>query len=163
MSAIKQEQLEELAAIVEKYRGKEGSLIPVLQEAQGLFNYLPEQALSAIGKGLRMPLSKVYGVVTFYSQFCLNPRGKYIIKVCRGTACHVKGANQVLLAIENTIGLKDGETSADFRFTLETVACLGACALAPVMMINDDYFGQMTQERAKTILRQYEEEGSDEE
>ena len=157
MSAINKKQLEKLAVIIENYRGKEGNLIPVLQEAQGIFNYLPEQVLSAIGKELRIPLSKIYGVVTFYAQFYLSPRGEHTIKVCRGTACHVKGANAVLLAIENITGLKDGRTSDNLKFTLETVACLGACALAPIMMINDNYFGQITQEKAKTILGQYGE------
>lgn len=149
--------MDKLNEIIEKYIDTEGALISVLQDAQEMFGYLSKDVMVGIGRGLKIPLSQIYGVVTFYSQFYLTPHGKYTIRVCRGTACHVQGSKKVLSTIKNITGLKEGETSQDLKFTLETVACLGACALSPVMMVNKDYFGKMTPKKVATILHQYGE------
>lgn len=148
--------MDRLDEILKKYKDIEGGLIPVLQEAQGIFGYLPKDALKKIAKHLAIPESQVYGVVTFYAQFSLNPHNKYVIKVCRGTACHVQGAKKIISAISKVTGLKEGKTPPpNSKFTLQTVACVGVCALSPVMMINDSYFGKMTPKKVKTILSQY--------
>lgn len=149
----KEKSLEEVFA---KYRGTKGALIPVLQAAQDIYGYLPKEVLEKISKELKIPLSKVYGVVTFYAQFHLKPRGKYVIRVCQGTACHVRGGAKIFQEIQDILKIKDGETTEDLRFTLESVACLGACGLAPVMMINDDTHGRLTKESVAKILAQYE-------
>ncbi|MEK7275591.1 MAG: NAD(P)H-dependent oxidoreductase subunit E, partial [Candidatus Desantisbacteria bacterium] len=122
---------------------------------QGIFNYLPMDALSMIGKKLKIPLSRIYGVITFYSAFHLTPHGKYSIIACRGTGCQVKSGKKILHTVKETIGINEGETTDDLMFSLDTVSCLGACALAPVMVINKDYFGKMTAEKVKTIVGQY--------
>lgn len=147
--------MDKLNEILERYKDIKGALIPVLQEVQNAVGYLPKEVLIAIAKGLKVPLSQVYGVVTFYAQFFLTPHGKYTIKICRGTACHVRGAKEIISSIENIIKLKEGETSADFKFTFETVACVGACALAPVIMINKEFFGKVCPEKVSDILGQY--------
>jgi NADH-quinone oxidoreductase subunit E len=146
-------QLEKLFA---KYRGQKGALIPVLQKAQDIYGYLPKEVLEKISSELKLPPAKVYGVVTFYSQFHLEPRGKYVIRVCQGTACHVRGASKIFEELQNLLQIKDGETTKDLKFTLESVACLGACGLAPVIMINDDTHGRLTKESIAKILAQYE-------
>jgi NADH:ubiquinone oxidoreductase subunit E len=139
-----------------KKRGKEkGALIPVLQEVQALFSYLPEEALVMIGKKLNVPLSHIYGVVTFYAQFYLTPRGRHVVKSCQGTACHVRGGHGALDALSRELGVKPGETTKDLGFTLETVACLGTCFLAPVIMIDNDYYGKLTPRRAVEALKKY--------
>ena len=147
---------EGLKAILAKYQGQKGSLIPVLQETQNLYGYLPEEAIKNVAKALKIPTSEVYGVITFYSQFHLNPRGRNIIKVCQGTACHVRGGKAILSHIQDTLNIKPGETSDDLRFTLEIVACIGACGLAPVIMINDDTHGRLTTDALPEILNKYE-------
>lgn len=150
--------MDKLNEILERYKNIKGALIPVLQEAQNAVGYLPKEVLIAIAKGLKIPLSQVYGVVTFYAQFFLTPHGKYSIRVCRGTACHVRGAKEIISSIENIIKLKEGETSADLKFRFETVACVGACALAPVIMINKEFFGKVCPEKVAAILGQYGED-----
>lgn len=142
-------------AILERFKGTKGALIPVLQEAQNAYGFLPKDVLARIAATLEIPISQVYGVVTFYSQFHLKPRGRNIIRVCQGTACHVRGAKAVLKALEDELKLSPGQTSADERFTLETVACLGACGLAPVMMVNDDTHGRLTPENVCKLLERY--------
>lgn len=149
------ERYEELAAILARYQEVPGALIPVLQQAQDAYGYLSREVLERIAEGLKLPISQVYGVVTFYSQFHLNPRGKHIVRVCQGTACHVRGAKAILEAMEKELGVKPGETTADLNFTLETVACIGACGLAPVMMIDDDTYGRLTPEGIGGILQPY--------
>lgn len=144
-----------LDAILAKYEGQKGVLIPIMQDVQNLYNYLPKAALEYVSKKLNVPIAEIYGVVTFYSLFHLNPRGKYIIRCCQGTACHVRGGASILNALEAQLGIKAGETTADGRFTLETVACLGACGLAPVMQIDEDTHGRMTAEKVKTVLEEY--------
>jgi len=142
--------------VVKEYQGKKGAIIPVLQEVQAILGYIPEIAIDYIAEKLEVSPSAIYGVVTFYAQFYLEPRGRYIIRTCRGTACHVKGGKAVLKAIQEKLGIDDGETTPDFKFTLETVACLGACALAPVVVINKNYYGNMNPQKILHILEQYE-------
>jgi NADH-quinone oxidoreductase subunit E len=142
-----------LTAILEKYEGQPGSLIPILQELQALKGYLPAEDLVKVSRGTSVPLSEIYAVATFYSQFYLEKRGRHIVRVCRGTACHVKGGHAVLKAVEHELGVGDGETTEDYSFTLETVACLGACFLAPVIVVDGDYFGRLTPDKAASILR----------
>jgi len=148
----KQQQLD---AVFAKYSGQKGALIPVLQEAQSIYGYLPAEVLEQISKNLKIPFSKVYGVVTFYAQFHLKPRGRNIIRVCLGTACHVRGGAKIFERIKSELSLEDGETTPDLRYTLESVACIGACGLAPVIMVNDDTHGRLTPDMISEILAQY--------
>ena len=141
--------------VLERFAKEEASLIPVLQEVQGLFGYLPEEAIVKISRGLNIALSRIYGVATFYSQFYLNPRGLHTVRVCRGTACHVRGGKYVLRAVEQALEVGEGETTPDFKFTFETVACLGACALAPVLLVDKNYYGKLTPARVEQVLKQY--------
>jgi NADH-quinone oxidoreductase subunit E/NADP-reducing hydrogenase subunit HndA len=143
-------------AILEKFQGVKGALIPVLQEAQHAYGFLPKDVIGRIAETLQIPVSQVFGVVTFYSQFHMNPRGRNIIRVCQGTACHVRGAKNVLKALEDALHVLPGQTTSDERFTLETVACLGACGLAPVLMINDDTHGRLTPETVCQLLDRYQ-------
>ena len=145
----------ELDKVLAKYAGKKGALIPVLQAAQDIYGYLPAEVLKEISAQLKIPLSKIYGVVTFYAQFHLNPRGRNIIRVCLGTACHVRGGAKISEAVTKAVGIKDGETTEDLRFTFESVACLGACGLAPVMMVNDDTHGRLTPDIVADLLERY--------
>ena len=145
-----------LAELLEEYKGQRGALIPVLQQAQDIFGYLPEPVLQKIAEHFRLPLSQVYGVATFYAQFHLEPRGRHVIRVCQGTACHVRGAAKILERVERELGIKPGETTEDLRFTIEPVACLGACGLAPDMMVNDDTHGRLTPDMIPGILDKYE-------
>ncbi len=140
--------------VLEKYAGQEGALIPILQEVQALYGYLPEEALKTVSKGLKMPLSRVYGVVTFYAQFYLTRRGKCIIKQCDGTACHVRGASKIVDAIEKELGIKAGETTEDYKFTFEVVYCLGSCGLSPVATIDDKVVGRLVPEKMTQLLRE---------
>jgi len=134
---------------------KEKYLIPILQEAQEEYGYLPEEVLKRIAGELDLSLSQVYGVVTFYTQFHLQPRGENIIRICTGTACHVRGAGEILEKMKSELGISSGETTDNLKFTLETVACIGACGLAPVIMINDDTHGRLTPEKVPEILESY--------
>lgn len=148
---------EQLEAVLSKYKGKKGTLIPILQEAQAIYGYLPREVLERIAAELKMPLSRVFGVVTFYAQFHLKPRGRNVIRVCLGTACHVRGGAKIFERVQQELGgLKDNETTEDLRFTLESVACLGACGLAPVLMVNDDTHGRLTPDSVPKILANYE-------
>ena len=153
VEAIEQElDLTKLDGIIASKGSERGALIPVLQEAQEVFGYLPKEVLKEIARRLRLPLSRVYGVATFYSQFYLTRRGKTIIKLCDGTACHVKGAAKSIDYLEKEKGLAPGSTSPDYEYTLEVVYCLGACALSPVVMVNGRPYRQATPERLKQIL-----------
>jgi NADH-quinone oxidoreductase E subunit len=147
--------LSKLDSVFEKHRGEDGALIPVLQEAQGIYGYLSQEVLAAIAKRLHIPLSRVFGVVTFYAQFYTTPRGRYTVRVCRGTACHVRGGKNVLKAVQQALGIGEGETTPDFKFTFETVACLGACALSPVLLVNKNYYGKLTPAKVGKVLKQY--------
>lgn len=143
----------ELDPILDKYKDSKGSLITVLQKAQDIYGYLSEELLLHVSKELGLKPAKVYGVATFYTQFRLNPVGKYLIMLCQGTACHVNGSKAVERAIIEEIGVNEGETTADGLFTLNNVACLGCCSLSPVMMINGDTYGNLTPAMAKTIIQ----------
>ena len=144
------QQLEETLA---KYKGERGDLIPLLQEVQTRFGYLPEEAMRGIAKFLRLSESTLYGVVTFYAQFKFTPVGKHTIKVCRGTACHVRGVSRILEEAEKQLGIKPGETTSDLEYTLETIACFGSCALAPVMVVDETVYGKMTPEKVTKIMK----------
>jgi len=148
--------LTKLDKILSKYKGQEGVLISALQEVQAELGWIPREAIECIADALEVSLGQVYGVLTFYAQFYLTPRGRNTIRVCRGTACHVRGTNANLRAVERALGIEEGETTNDFRFSLETVACLGTCFLAPVMMVNRNYYGRLTPGRVETILEQYD-------
>jgi len=141
-----------------RYRRKPGPLIQVLHRAQEIFGYLPPEVQFFVAKELNVPLSSVYGVVTFYNFFRTEPVAKHIINICMGTACHVKGAANVAEALSKELGIKIGETTEDKMFTLSTARCFGACGLAPVMMINDEVYGKLTPERAVEIVKKYREE-----
>ncbi len=147
---------QQLSEVLAEYSGQKGSLIPVLQKAQGIYGYLPKEVLKQVAVSLKMPFSQVYGVATFYAQFRLRPRGRNVIRVCLGTACHVRGGEMILETIENELKIGDGETTDDLRFTLESVACMGACALGPVIRVNDDTHGRLTPSRLSGIFAQYE-------
>lgn len=141
---------------LEKYKSMRGALIPLLQEAQEIYGYLPKEVMQLISRELGIPFSKTYGVATFYAQFHLKPRGRNIIRVCQGTACHVRGGAKILEEVKDKLQVKVGDSTADLRYTLETVACIGACGLAPAMMVNDDTHGRLTPEKAVQVLEQYE-------
>jgi len=155
--------LNKVEEILSRHGAEKGALIPVLQEVQALFSYLSEEALVMIGKRLKVPLSHIYGVITFYAQFYLTPRGKHVIKSCQGTACHVRGGHTALDALSRELKVKPGETTGDLNFTLETVACLGTCFLAPVLMVDNDYYGKLTPKRAVDALKKYRTKASMEE
>ena len=140
--------------------GADANLIGVLQDVQDHFGYLPPAALREISRRTRTPLSRIHGVVSFYAQFYTAPRGKHTIRCCRGTACHVRGAARVLDMIRQTLGIDEGQTTPDMMFYLETVACLGTCFLAPVMMIDDQYFGKLTPKRIQSAIESYRGEES---
>lgn len=148
-----QRSFEKVNEIVRKYEAKESMLIPILQEVQEEYRYLPEEILTYVATALDISPATVYGVATFYAQFSLDPKGKYVINVCDGTACHVRGSSPVLDAIRKKVNLVDGKiTTDDLRFTVQTVSCLGACGLAPVVVINDKVYGQVTKEAIELIL-----------
>ena len=145
--------------ILEKYKDRDDALITMLQEIQGAYSYLPEAALNRLSVEAKVPMSRIYAVATFYAQFYLNPRGRKTVRVCRGTACHVRGGSLILEAVERELGIKDGETTPDLEFSLETVACIGACALAPAMVIDEDTYGKISpSEAAEIISRSREKE-----
>jgi len=141
-----------LGDILSSYQGKKEELIPILQEIQENFGYLPEKVMLSIARFIGIPESEVYSVASFYAQFRLLPLGRKRITICRGTACHIRGAPQILNKIEKAIGIKEGETSSDLEYTLETVACIGCCALAPCIKINTGIHGEMTQKKVKELL-----------
>jgi NADH-quinone oxidoreductase subunit E/NADP-reducing hydrogenase subunit HndA len=145
--------LEDLDDILKGFKCEPSDLIPVLQAVQEKYGYIPKESVKPVANALHLFPSQVQGVMTFYSQFALTPRGRNIIRVCRGTACHVRGGRGVLRGVEKTLGIEDGRTSEDFKFTLETVACLGACALSPVMVVNKAYHGQMNPKKIEKILQ----------
>jgi NADH-quinone oxidoreductase subunit E len=147
--------LTKIEPILQHYGKERGALIPVLQEVQGVYGYLPEPALIRVGEALGVPMSRIYGVVTFYSQFYLTPRGRHTVRVCRGTACHVRGGKSILKSVQQFLGVNENETTADFKYTFETVACLGACALSPVLLVDKNYYGKLTPAKVEKVLKQY--------
>lgn len=153
------EQEAQLKEVMAKYKGTDGFLMPVLQQAQDIYGYLPYEVQLMISEGMGVSLAEVYGVATFYSQFNLSPKGKYQIGVCMGTACYVKDSQKVLERLEIELGIKDGECTEDGLFSLDATRCLGCCGLAPVMMINDEVYGRLVPEKIKGILDEYRAKG----
>ncbi len=145
--------IEPLERVLDSYVNEPGALVPVLQEAQGIYGYLPREAINAIARALHCSPSQVYGVATFYAQFRTEPQGKYVVRLCQGTACHVRGSPQIMMGLERELGIKAGETTPDMMFTLESVACLGACGLAPTMVIGEDTYGLLTIDKAQKVIR----------
>ncbi|MBO4989167.1 MAG: NAD(P)H-dependent oxidoreductase subunit E [Clostridia bacterium] len=148
-------QERELKKVIENHKTQPGGLMPVLQEAQAIYGYLPIEVQRMVAEGMNVPLSEVYGVATFYSQFSLTPKGEHRISVCLGTACYVKGADKILAAIEEKLGIKSGECTPDGMFSIESCRCLGACGLAPVMTVDGEVYGKCTPESAVRIIESY--------
>lgn len=149
------EKERKLQEIIEKYKDTRGALIPVLHEAQELYGYLPLTVQKKISEGLNVPLSEIYGVVTFYTQFSLKPKGEYKVSVCLGTACYVKGSKQILDKLQEKLGIGVGDCTEDGKFSLDACRCVGACGLAPVVMINDDVYGRLTPDDVDKVLEKY--------
>ena len=143
----------QVVEILKSFKGDKGDLIPMLQQVQHKFGYLPEPAMRQIAKFANLPESTVFAVATFYAQFKFVPTGRNIVRVCRGTACHVRGGDRILREVMKVLGIKPGESTNDLEYALETVACIGACALAPTMVINNDTHGQMTTKKVDEILK----------
>lgn len=148
---------EKLQEIIGKYRDTKGALIPVLHEAQDLYGYLPLNVQKEISEGLNIPLTEIYGVVTFYTQFSLKPKGRFKIQVCMGTACYVKGSSQILDKLKEKLGIHVGDCTADGKFSLDSCRCIGACGLAPAIMINDDVYGRLNPDEIEGILDKYKD------
>lgn len=153
--AGKKKLAEQVESILDSHQRDKGMLVAILQDIQAEHNYLPREALEEVSKGLCVPLSQVYSVATFFKALSLEPRGRHLINVCLGTACHVRGAVRVLEAMERELAIGSGKTTKDLRFTLETVNCVGACALGPVVIVDGEYHGQMKAEKAKGVLADY--------
>ena len=147
---------EELDEVIAQHKQDKGALIPILHKAQEIFGYLPYEVQERIADGLGIPMSKVYGVATFYAQFTLQKKGKYRINVCLGTACYVKGANEILGRFIERLSIKVGETTADSKFSLDTCRCIGACGLAPVVTVNEEVYGRLTPNMVDDIISKYE-------
>ncbi len=136
-------------------RAQDGALIPLLQSAQDSYGYIPEKAIHYISEVVGIPAAEIYGVITFYSQFRLKPLGKHVIRICEGTACHVNNAKNILTVLQNELGISVGDTTEDGLFTLQSVACLGCCSLAPVIMIDDETYGSLTPDKTKKVIKTY--------
>ena len=149
------EQEQELLAVVKKHKGQQGALMPIMQEAQEIYGYLPIEVQKIIAHELEISLEEVYGVATYYSQFSLNPKGQYKISVCLGTACYVKGSGDIFDKLQETLKIKGGECTADGKFSLEACRCIGACGLAPVLTVNDDVYGRLVPDDVPGILAKY--------
>jgi NADH:ubiquinone oxidoreductase subunit E len=145
-------------SIIDQHKKEKWGLIPLLQEIQEVFGYIPPETIEPIAEALRLFPSQVQGVINFYAGFTLKPKGKYVLRVCRGTACHVKGGRSILRLMKKELGLEEGGTSPDYQFTRETVACLGTCFLAPAMMVNRSYFGKLSPGKVTSVLAQYQKE-----
>lgn len=142
--------------IIAKYQGEDGVLIQVLQDIQAEYNWLPEEALTQVSQRLEVPLSQAYSIASFYKAFSLTPRGRHLVNVCLGTACHVRGGPKILDKVEELLGIKGGETTEDMKFTLERVNCLGCCALGPVMVVDGEAHGKLVVAKVKEILKSYD-------
>ncbi len=148
-------QERQLKEVIANHHDQQGGLMPILQEAQEIYGYLPIEVQTMIADGLGISLSEVYGVATFYSQFSLTPKGEHQISVCLGTACYVKGSDKILEAVEKCLGIKSGECTPDGLFSIDSCRCVGACGLAPVMMVDDDVYGKVTPEQVDSIIDSY--------
>ena len=149
------EQEEQLMSVIAQYKDQDGALIPVLHKAQEIYGYLPIEVQTMIADGLSVPLAEVYGVVTFYAQFSLYPKGEYVIGVCLGTACYVKGSGDIIDKFKQILGIDVGECTPDGKFSLEATRCIGACGLAPVLTVNEDVYGRLTVDDVDDILAKY--------
>ncbi len=145
-----------IAEILDKHHHEKGLLVSILQDIQAEFNYLPRDVILRVSQCLGVPLSQVYSVVTFFRAFSLKPRGRHLIHVCLGTACHVRGAIKILDRIEQELGIIPGETTKDLKYTLETVNCVGACALGPIVIVDEEYSGQMKTDKVQPLLESYD-------
>ncbi|WP_178041620.1 NAD(P)H-dependent oxidoreductase subunit E [Frisingicoccus sp.] len=150
------EQKEALLSAIHELRDEKGSLMPIMQKAQEIYGYLPIEVQTMISDELHVPLEKIYGVATFYSQFALNPKGRYQISVCLGTACYVKGSGDIYNKLMDLLGIAGGECTPDGKFSLDACRCVGACGLAPVMMINDEVYGRLSVDDVEAILAKYD-------
>lgn len=150
------EQEDKLLKVIEKHKNEHGAVIPVLHEAQDIYGYLPIEVQKIISEGLDVPLAEIYGIVTFYTQFSLNPKGEYQIGVCLGTACYVKGSGDILEKIKAKLGIDVGECTPDGRFSLDATRCIGACGLAPVFTVNDEVYGRLTVDDVDGIIAKYQ-------
>ncbi len=146
---------QKIKKITGRYRHQESFLVSILQDIQAEYNYLPREALTGVSQNLNIPLSQVYSVATFFKAFSLKPRGRHLVDVCMGTACHVRGAVRVLEAIERELGIKAGETTQDLMYTLETVNCVGACALGPIVVVDGEHVGGMKTDKVKPLMDSY--------
>ena len=149
------EQEKALREMIGNHKGQQGALMPVLQQAQEIYGYLPIEVQTIISNEMNIPLEKIYGVVTFYSQFSLNPKGKYQISVCLGTACYVKGSGDIYNKLQEKLGIEGGGCTPDGKFSLEACRCIGACGLAPVITVNDEVYGRLTVDDVDDILKKY--------
>lgn len=149
------EKERKLQEIIEKYKDSKGALIPVLHEAQDVYGYLPLSVQKQISESLNVPLSEIYGVVTFYTQFSLKPKGRFKVSVCMGTACYVKSSSLILEKLQEKLGIHVGDCSEDGKFSLDACRCIGACGLAPVIMINDDVYGRLSPDDVEKVLEKY--------
>ena len=147
-----------LSSIIEKHKSEQWGLIPLLQEIQEAIGYIPPESIEKISGAVNLFPAQVQGVITLYAGFTLKPKGKYVVRVCRGTACHVKGGRSILRLMKKELGLEEDETSLDYQFTLETVACLGACFLAPTMMVNRTYYGKLSPTKVSSVLAQFKKQ-----
>ena len=145
----------DIEVIINRFQGDKGQLVSILQDIQAEYYYLPKDALEKVSQSLDIPLSQVYSVATFFRAFSLKPRGRHLIKVCLGTACHVRGGVRVLEKMERDLGIGRSETTEDLKFTLETVNCVGCCALGPMVIIDEEYFGQMKSDKVNPLLTRY--------
>ena len=150
------EQAQKLDAVIESLKGTQGAVMPALHQAQDIYGYLPIEVQEKIAKGLGVSLEEVYGVSTFYSQFTLNPKGQYKISVCLGTACYVKGSGDIFQRLQEKLGIQSGMCTPDGKFSLDACRCVGACGLAPVLMVNDEVYGRLTVDDVDTILAKYQ-------
>ena len=149
------EQEAELMAVIAEHKDDKGAVIPVLHKAQGIYGYLPIEVQEMISKGLNVPLAEIYGIVTFYTQFSLEPKGEYHIGICLGTACYVKGSGDILDKFKERLGIDVGGCTPDGKFSLEATRCIGACGLAPVLTVNDEVYGRLTVKDVDDILAKY--------
>lgn len=150
------EQEAALLQVIADHKDDKGALMPILQKAQGIYGYLPIEVQTIISNEMHVPLEKIYGIATFYSQFTLYPKGKYRVSVCLGTACYVKGSGDIFNRLQEMLGIKDGECTPDGKFSLDSCRCIGACGLAPVMTVNDDVYGKLTIDDLNGIIAKYE-------
>ena len=155
MKASKKQAQQTVTAILNKYQHDSGLLVSILQDVQAAHNYLPREALTEVSQELDIPLTQVYSVATFFKAFSLEPRGRHLVHVCLGTACHVRGAVRILEEIERKLDIKPGTTTKDLNYTLETVNCVGACALGPIVIVDEEYHGQMATDKVDSLLKNY--------